>query len=92
MLPGQTKLFSPRHHAQRRADHLRRRQARSYTPHNYKGEYYGEITARYALMRSDNNATISLAAMVGFDRVAALGRDAGIVNAPGHAIGGHRLL
>lgn len=54
-----------------------------YTPRNYKGEYLGEITARYALMRSDNNATISLAAMVGFDRVAALGRDAGIVNARG---------
>jgi penicillin-binding protein 1B len=34
-------------------------------------------------MRSDNNATISLGSMVGFDRVAALGRAAGIVSARG---------
>jgi penicillin-binding protein 1B len=54
-----------------------------YTPHNYKGEFYGQITARYALMRSDNNATISLAAMVGFDRVAALARAAGVKTAQG---------
>jgi penicillin-binding protein 1B len=54
-----------------------------YSPRNYKGEYYGEITARYALMRSDNNATIGLAGMVGFDRVAALARDAGIKSAQG---------
>jgi penicillin-binding protein 1B len=83
MLPGQTKLFSPLtllNDAQTTYD-VGDNQA--YTPRNYKNEYYGEITARYALMRSDNNATISLAAMVGFDRVAALGRDAGIVNARG---------
>ena len=48
-----------------------------------KGEFYGEMTARLALMRSDNNATIGLASMVGFDRVAALARDAGIKNAQG---------
>ena len=41
------------------------------------------MTARYALMRSDNNATIGLASMVGFDRVAALARDAGIKSARG---------
>ena len=41
------------------------------------------MTARLALMRSDNNATISLASMVGFDRVAALARDAGIKSAQG---------
>jgi len=34
-------------------------------------------------MRSDNNATISLAAMVGFDRVAALARAAGVKTAEG---------
>src|SRR5208337_3417878 len=59
---------------------------------NYKGEFYGQITARYALMRSDNNATISLAAMVGFDRVAALARAAGIKTArgtPSMAIGSY---
>lgn len=82
MLPGQTKLFSP-------LTLLNDTQTtynvgdQAYTPRNYHGEYYGDVTARYALMRSDNNATISLASMIGFDRVAALGRDAGIVNARG---------
>jgi penicillin-binding protein 1B len=50
------------------------------------------VTARYALMRSDNNATISLASMVGFDRVAALARDAGVKSArgtPAMAIGSY---
>ncbi len=82
ILPGQTKLFSPLtllNDAQTTYDVGNQ----EYTPRNYKDEYYGEITARYALMRSDNNATISLAAMVGFDKVAALGREAGIVNARG---------
>jgi penicillin-binding protein 1B len=82
MLPGQTKLFSPLtilSDAQSTYDVGNQ----VYTPRNYKGEYYGDITARLALMRSDNNATISLAGMVGFDRVAALGRAAGIVNARG---------
>ncbi len=82
MLPGQTKLFSP-------VTMLNDQQTtydtdgQEYTPRNYQGEYYGEMTARLALMRSDNNATISLAAMVGFDRVAALARDAGIKAARG---------
>ena len=82
ILPGQTKLFSP-------LTMLSDAQAtygegdQPYTPKNYKDEYYGVITARYALMRSDNNATISLGSMVGFDRVAALGRAAGIVSARG---------
>jgi penicillin-binding protein 1B len=65
---------------------------KEYTPKNFKGEYYGEITARYALMRSDNNATISLASMVGFDRVAALAREAGVKSArgtPSMAIGSY---
>ncbi|MGA9668491.1 MAG: penicillin-binding transpeptidase domain-containing protein, partial [Terracidiphilus sp.] len=82
MLPGQTKLFSP---VTMISDEQTTYDVGSqvYTPRNYKGEYYGQITARYALMRSDNNATISLASMVGFDRVAALARDAGIKNARG---------
>ncbi len=83
MLPGQTKLFSP-------ATMLSDAQATygegteyEYTPRNYEGRYYGELTARYALMRSDNNATIGLGSLVGFDRVAALARDAGIKSAQG---------
>jgi penicillin-binding protein 1B len=65
---------------------------KEYTPRNFKDEYYGEVTARYALMRSDNNATISLASMVGFDRVAALAREAGVKSArgtPAMAIGSY---
>jgi len=52
-----------------------------YSPRNYKDEYHGQVTAIYALAHSLNNATIALASEVGFDNVAALGRDAGIKNA-----------
>jgi penicillin-binding protein 1B len=84
MLPGQTKLFTPvtMLNDQQTTYDLGPNQ-QQYTPRNYQGEYYGEMTARLALMRSDNNATISLAAMVGFDRVAELARDAGIKSARG---------
>jgi penicillin-binding protein 1B len=54
-----------------------------YTAHNYEGVYHDQVTARYALQKSLNNATIGLAGMVGFDRVAALARQAGIKSARG---------
>jgi len=54
-----------------------------YSPRNYKDEYHGEVTAMYALAHSLNNATISLAAEVGFDNVAALGRESGVKSARG---------
>jgi penicillin-binding protein 1B len=54
-----------------------------YTPRNDHGLYHDEVTARYALQQSLNNATIGLAALVGFDRVAALARDAGVKSARG---------
>jgi penicillin-binding protein 1B len=82
MLSGQNKLFSP-------VTMLSDEQStydvggQEYTPHNYHGEYHDQVTARYALQQSLNNATIGLAAMVGFDRVAALARDAGIRSARG---------
>ncbi|HSC55557.1 MAG TPA: transglycosylase domain-containing protein, partial [Nitrospira sp.] len=63
-----------------------------YTPRNYKNEYHGEVTAIYALAHSLNNATISLAAEVGFDNVAALARESGIKRAqatPSVAIGSY---
>jgi penicillin-binding protein 1B len=41
------------------------------------------VTARYALQFSLNNATVELAQMVGYDNVAALARDAGILDAKG---------
>jgi penicillin-binding protein 1B len=63
-----------------------------YTPRNYKDEYHGQVTAIFALAHSLNNATIGLAAEVGFDNVAALGREAGVKNAratPSVAIGAY---
>ena len=82
MLPGQNKLFSP---LTMLSDEQTTYEVgnQQYTPRNYHGEYHDEVTASYALQRSLNNATIGLAAMVGFDRVAALARDAGIKSARG---------
>jgi penicillin-binding protein 1B len=63
-----------------------------YTPRNFEGVYHDEVTARYALQKSLNNATIGLAALVGFDRVAALAREAGVKGVrgtPSMAIGSY---
>jgi penicillin-binding protein 1B len=49
-----------------------------YEPRNYHDTYNGEVTARYALALSLNNATVRLAQEVGFDKVASLARSAGI--------------
>jgi penicillin-binding protein 1B len=54
-----------------------------YAPRNYGHHGVGQVTARYALQYSLNNATVELAQMVGYDNVAALARDAGIVEARG---------
>jgi len=54
-----------------------------YTPRNFEGVYHEQVTARYALQQSLNNATIGLAALVGFDRVASLARSAGVKSARG---------
>jgi len=54
-----------------------------YAPRNYGHHGVGEVTARYALQYSLNNATVELAQMVGYDNVAALARDAGIRSAQG---------
>ena len=90
-LEGQDKLFSP-------VTILNDQQTtyevgdKEYTPRNMHNEYHDQVTAQYALMRSLNNATISLASMVGFDRVAALAREAGIKSArgtPSMAIGSY---
>ncbi len=82
MLTGQNKLFS-------QVTMLSDQQTtydvggQEYTPRNFEGVYHDQVTARYALQQSLNNATIGLAAMVGFDQVAALARDAGIKSARG---------
>ena len=63
-----------------------------YEPRNYKGEYHGEVTARYALAMSLNNATVKLAEQVGYDNVAQLARAAGITSVkptPAMALGAY---
>ena len=64
----------------------------TYSPHDFEDKYYGDVTARFALQESLNNATISLAQMVGYGNVAALARDAGITSVratPAMAIGSY---
>jgi penicillin-binding protein 1B len=51
-----------------------------YEPRNYKEEYHGDVTARYALALSLNNATVKLAEQVGYDKVADLAKAAGITS------------
>jgi penicillin-binding protein 1B len=83
LLPGQTKLFSPLTILKDERTTYGEGTPYEYTPKNFEDEYCGSCTARHALMRSLNNATIGLASLVGFDRVAALARDAGIKSAQG---------
>lgn len=45
---------------------------KEYTPQNYEGKYLGRVTMRKALAHSLNVATVKVAEMVGFDRVADL--------------------
>ena len=92
VLPGESKLFSPLTILKDEPTTYNAGTGEEYTPKNFEDEYHGQVTARFALMRSLNNATISLASMVGFDRVAALARDAGVKNArgtPAMAIGAY---
>jgi penicillin-binding protein 1B len=63
-----------------------------YDPRNYKDEYHGQVTARYALQMSLNNATVKMAEMVGYDKVASLARNAGIASVratPSAALGAY---
>jgi penicillin-binding protein 1B len=63
-----------------------------YEPRNYKEEYHGDVTARYALAMSLNNATVKLAEEVGYDKVAALAKSAGIASVkptPAMALGSY---
>jgi len=63
-----------------------------YEPRNYKEEYHGPVTARYALSMSLNNATVKLAEQVGYDKVANLARAAGIASVratPAMALGSY---
>jgi penicillin-binding protein 1B len=63
-----------------------------YEPRNYKEEYKGDVTLRYALAMSLNNATVKVAEEVGYDKVADLARSAGIVSVkatPAMALGSY---
>ncbi len=52
--------------------------ANGYSPTNFENKYYGKVTLRQALEHSLNNATISLATQIGYAKIAALARAAGI--------------
>lgn len=63
-----------------------------YEPRNYKEEYHGQVTARYALALSLNNATVKLAEEVGYDKVSDLAKAAGITSVkatPAMALGAY---
>src|SRR2546429_9469424 len=63
-----------------------------YEPRNYKEEYHGEVTMRYALALSLNNATVKLAEEVGYDKVADLARSAGMTSGETPPGGGRGAL
>ncbi|HET9839484.1 MAG TPA: PBP1A family penicillin-binding protein [Candidatus Angelobacter sp.] len=63
-----------------------------YTPRNYQERYYGQVTAQFALANSLNNATVKVAEMVGYDKVANLARTSGITSVkatPAMALGSY---
>jgi penicillin-binding protein 1B len=51
---------------------------KEYSPGNFKEEYKGPVTLRYALAHSKNVPTVKLGEMVGFDKVVDLARRAGM--------------
>ncbi|MEZ0324023.1 MAG: PBP1A family penicillin-binding protein [Hydrogenothermaceae bacterium] len=53
-------------------------QGKEWTPKNYDGNYYGNVTLRTALAKSLNAATVYLLSEVGFDDVINLGYKLGI--------------
>lgn len=64
----------------------------TYSPRNFENDYRGQVAARTALQFSLNNATISLAQMVGYNNVAGLAHEAGITSVkptPAMAIGAY---
>jgi penicillin-binding protein 1B len=55
---------------------------KDYQPTNYQQEYDGPITLRHALAKSRNVATVKVAEMTGYDRVAALWKQIGAGTPP----------
>jgi penicillin-binding protein 1B len=63
-----------------------------YEPRNYHEAFHGEVTARYALALSLNNATVRVAQAVGYSAVANLAKEAGIASVratPSAALGAY---
>jgi len=51
---------------------------KEYTPNNYGEQFYGTVTLRDALKRSLNVATVKVAEMIGYGRVAEMARQLGL--------------
>jgi penicillin-binding protein 1B len=63
-----------------------------YTPRNYNETYWGQVPAQFALARSLNNATVKVAEMVGYAKVATLAKAAGVASVqptPAMALGSY---
>jgi len=50
----------------------------SYSPSNFKNEFMGRVTLRYALAHSLNVAAVKVGEMAGFDKVVAIAHQAGL--------------
>jgi penicillin-binding protein 1B len=68
---------------------------KDYSPKNFDNEYRGDVTLREALAHSLNNATVSLAEMVGYGNVVAMANRAGmnykIQPTPAVALGAYEI-
>jgi penicillin-binding protein 1A len=56
------------------------RRGQRWTPHNYNGKYYGNVTLKTALAKSLNCATIRLAAHVGIENIIEMAKRLGITS------------
>jgi penicillin-binding protein 1B len=68
---------------------------KDYMPNNYGQEFYGNVTVRDALTHSLNVATVKLAQMIGYDRVAQMAKQmrlgARIIGTPAVALGAYEM-
>jgi len=66
-----------------------------YSPNNYGAKFYGVVTARAALRHSLNVATVKVAELVGYDRVANMAHQLGLARTikgtPAVALGAYEL-
>jgi len=53
---------------------------KDYSPHNFKNEYYGRVSLRFALAHSLNSAAVQVAEMVGYPAVVEMAARAGMNN------------